>query len=65
MSLPELSAAPSRPYKWDASKVALALSQTNISVIPAIYPGILGPVIVLAIVIPKIIEEEKPKPRSP
>jgi hypothetical protein len=53
--------APSRPYKWDASKVARALSQTNISVIPALNPGILGPVIVPAIVIPKIIEEGPPR----
>src|SRR6476660_7063931 len=45
--------APSRPYKWDASKVARALSQNNIAVVPVINPLILTPAIVIpAIVIP-------------
>jgi len=59
------NSAPSRPYKWDAAKIERALSQTNISVIPAVNPGILGPVIVPAIVIPAIIDQGKPhKPRT-
>src|SRR5262249_19810481 len=58
--------APSRPYKWDEAKIERALSQTNIAVIPAINPGILGPIILPAIVIPNIINEnDHHKPKSP
>jgi hypothetical protein len=62
--------APSRPYKWDPSKVARALSQTNIALFPPINPGILAPGVIPLIVIPQLQSEQpsplpRPKPRSP
>src|SRR6476620_12703471 len=43
--------APSRPYKWSPDKVARALSQTNIAVIPAMNPLILTPAIVIPVIV--------------
>jgi hypothetical protein len=58
--------APSRPTKWDPSKVARALSQTNIGL--TINPGIISPVVPLIPFIPGVRPDEPsppPPPRSP
>jgi hypothetical protein len=56
--------APSRPYKWDASKVARALSQTNIAVVPVINPLILTPAIVIPAIVIPLKSEPSPQPRT-
>jgi hypothetical protein len=62
--------APSRPHKWAPGKVARALSQTNVGIIPAINPGILAPGVIPLIVTKQFQTQSSsslppPKPRSP
>jgi hypothetical protein len=58
--------APSRPYKWSPDKVARALSQTNVAMVPAVNPLILAPAVIIpVIVIHQLQSESPPRPRSP